>query len=197
MIASVNSSPPEPSSASDEPVELWFEREVRPHEEALRAYLQARFSGLGDVDDVVQETYARLLRVRAQGQVRAAKALLFTTARNAALDIFRRRRAGRNEPLTDERAARLIADGRDAAEETIRRQELEILADAVASLPERCRAVMLLRYRDGLACKDIAARLVLSPETVKVHLARGMRACAQHFAERGLLSRADAARPAP
>jgi RNA polymerase sigma-70 factor (ECF subfamily) len=174
----------------------WFETEVRPHEEALRAYLQARFSTLGDVDDIVQETYARLLRVHGDGRVRSAKALLFTTARNAALDVFRRRRASRLDPVADLQAVRVAMDSPDAAEYASHQQELEILAEAVGSLPEKCRVVMLLRYRDGLPCKQIAEQLGLSPETIKVHLARGLRGCAQHFTRCGLLG-ARPARPAP
>src|SRR5690348_4903142 len=71
----------------------WFAAEVHPHEPALRAYLQARFSSLGDFDDVIQESYTKLLKARDEGKVHYAKAFLFTTARNAALDLFRRRRA--------------------------------------------------------------------------------------------------------
>ena len=44
----------------------WVAEEVQPHEPALRAGLQARFPALGGADDVVQEAYARLLRVREQ-----------------------------------------------------------------------------------------------------------------------------------
>lgn len=181
--------PPEalPPSTPDPTADRWFRDEVQPHEEALRAYLQARFSNLGDIDDVVQETYSRLLRVHATGQVRSAKALLFTTARNAALDLVRRHRAGRTDALSDEQEARLVSTIPNAAEAASHRQELDLLAEAVGGLPDRCREVMLMRYRDGLACKEIASRLQLSPETIKVHLARGMRACAEFFAARGLI----------
>jgi RNA polymerase sigma factor (sigma-70 family) len=165
----------------------WFETELRPHEGALRAYLHARFTSLRDVDDIVQETYMRLLRAHSRGGIRSAKALLFTTARNAALDIFRRRRAGREEPMADFPLEGVLEEAPDAAENASHNQELEILASAVATLPDRCREVMVLRYRDGLACKEIALQLSLSPETIKVHLARGMRACAAHFAQHGLL----------
>lgn len=48
----------------------WFAEEVYPHEPALRAYLQARFPTLGDHDDLVQETYTRLLRAQANGGAR-------------------------------------------------------------------------------------------------------------------------------
>ena len=66
-------------------------------------------------------------------------------------------------------------------------QEFQILGEAVAALPARCREVVLLRYLDGLAYKEIGTRLGISPETVKVHMAKGVRRCAEFFQERGLL----------
>src|SRR5678815_1701837 len=45
----------------------WFDQEVRPHATALRAWLRARFPSLLDPDDLVQESYLRLLRTRAAG----------------------------------------------------------------------------------------------------------------------------------
>ena len=41
----------------------WFSEHVHPHEPALRAYLSKRFPTLPDHDDLVQETYVRVLRV--------------------------------------------------------------------------------------------------------------------------------------
>ena len=70
----------------------WFAAEVQPHESELRAYLRSKFSAHLDVDDLVQETYARLLQAREQAALRSPKAYLFTTARNAAFDFFRRRK---------------------------------------------------------------------------------------------------------
>src|SRR5688572_5011946 len=70
----------------------WFAAEVEPHERSLRTYLRRVFPTLPDLDDLVQESYARLIRAKDAGRVSYAKAFLFTTARNAALDFFRRRK---------------------------------------------------------------------------------------------------------
>ena len=40
----------------------WFVDEVLPHEKELRDWLQSRFPGAGDVDDLVQEAFTRLLK---------------------------------------------------------------------------------------------------------------------------------------
>jgi RNA polymerase sigma-70 factor (ECF subfamily) len=165
----------------------WFTEKVQPHEPALRAYLQARFPTLADHDDLVQETYTRLLRAQANGGVRYPKAFLFTAARNAAFDLFRRRGAKPTEAVTDLVELTVLEEMPGVGEQMDQSYELEVLADAVRALPDRCRQVIMLRYLDGLAYKEIAVQLGISAETVKVHMAKGMRRCAAFFAERGLL----------
>ena len=179
--------PSEPTRLPAPSLSRWFTEEVQPHEPALRAYLQARFPTLGDQDDLVQETYTRLLRAQANGGVRDPKAFLFTAARNAAFDLFRRRGAKPTEAVTDLVELTVLEEMPGVGEQMDQSYELEVLADAVRALPDRCRQVIMLRYLDGLAYKEIAGQLGISTETVKVHMAKGMRRCAAFFAERGLL----------
>lgn len=165
----------------------WFAEELQPHEPALRAYLQARFPRLGDYDDIVQESYVRLLKFQASGQVCYARALLFTTARNAALDLYRRRRVLPMEALTELKELSALEERPGTADQVDQRNEREVLAEAVRALPDRCRQVIMLRYLDDLSYKEIAAQLGISTETVKVHMAKAMRRCAAYFEERGLM----------
>ena len=166
----------------------WFALEVQPHEPALRAYLHARFPFLQDCDDVIQETYTRLLREKDAGRVQHTRAFMFTAARNVALDFFRRRRTAGADAVTHLDAAHVVADGPDAADTLDRRQELELVAAAVRALPERCRQVIMLRYLKGCSYKEIAALLDISPETVKTQMAKGVQRCTAYFAAQGLLA---------
>ena len=165
----------------------WFSEQVQPHEPALRAYLSKRFPALPDHDDLVQETYVRTLRAHEGGRVPCARAFLFTTARNAAIDLFRRRRGHAHEELSEFSALPLIDEAPGIAESAEREQRLEVLLEAILALPERCRQVMMLRHLDGLAYKEIAERLGISPETVKVHMIKGLKDCTRFFRQRGLL----------
>ena len=164
----------------------WFAEEVQPHESSLRSYLRSVFPSLPDVDDLVQESYARLIRAREAGRVSYVKAFLFTTARNAALDIFRRKKVVSIESVADFEELSVLEDGPNAAEAVNKQQELELLSAAVRTLPDRCRQVLTLRLLYGLSHKEIAAELKISEHTVKAQLAKGMRRCADYFAERGL-----------
>ena len=175
----------------------WFNNEARPCEPALRAYLQKRFPLLSDHDDLVQEAYTRLLCAKREGRLTSAKAFLFTVARNLAIDIFRRRRRTANhEPLSDLAEMPALEEAADTVASLEHQYRLEALIDAVASLPERCREVMMLRHLDGLAYKEIAERLGISPNTVKVHMVKGVKDCTAFFRKHGLLETAVATEPA-
>jgi RNA polymerase sigma-70 factor (ECF subfamily) len=165
----------------------WFSVHVQPYEPALRAYLQKRFPALPDHDDLIQEAYVRTLRAYQGGRVTHAKAFLFTTARNAAIDLFRRRRGADHEEISEISAMPLLDEAPDAGATLEREQRLDALLEAIVALPERCRQVMMLRHLDGLSYKEIAVRLGISPETVKVHMIKGVKDCTRYFHQRGLL----------
>ena len=89
---------------------IWFTESVRPHEAALRVFLSRRFSSLPD-DDLVQETSVRLLRGADPQRLVHARAFLFTTARNIAIDHVRRTRRTPVDSLDDIAEIALIGSG--------------------------------------------------------------------------------------
>lgn len=164
----------------------WFKEEVLPHEPMLRGWLRTQFPSLTDPDDLVQETFARVLQARAAAPIASAKAFLFTTARNLALDQVRRRKIIGIDALT-ETTAKFVFDDVPGVSETVgRRQELELLTQAIQSLPERCRQVLTLRKIYGLSQREIAAQLGISEHTVEAQVGNGMRRCAEFLAQHGL-----------
>lgn len=176
---SVVNSPPDDNSR-------WFAAEVQPHEASLRAWLRSQFPRLPDVDDIVQEAFARVLRARERGPVQTPRALLFTAARHVAIDQIRRGKVVSFEPLTEFTGPPVYDDRPGVAETAAHRQELEILTHAIQSLPDRCRQVLTLRKIYGLSQKEIAAELGISEHTVEVQVANGMRRCADFLARHGL-----------
>ena len=185
----VSSPPSDQTPLPASSLSSWFATEVLPHESALRRYLRGVFPSLPDVDDLVQESYARLIRARETGNgVGYAKAFLFTTARNAALDIFRRRKVVSIEGVANLAAFEVAEDRPSAADAINQQQELAMLSAAVRDLPERCRQVVTLRLLYGMSQKEIAADLCISEHTVKAQLAKGMRRCADYFEQRGVMT---------
>lgn len=167
----------------------WLVQEVLPHEPALRAYLHSRFPEVRDVDDIVQESYLRVLEMRKQHEIVSPRAYLFTTARNAALSLLRRPRIISDEPVTDLTGPHVLETSPDTAEIVSQQQEIAMLMDAIDALPPRCREIFILRKLQGCSQKGIAAQLGLSEQTVQVQIARGAAKCAAYFRARGLTGR--------
>jgi RNA polymerase sigma-70 factor (ECF subfamily) len=65
-----------------------------------------------------------------------------------------------------------------------RREELALLTDAINSLPERCREVILLRKIKGLSQREIAELLGIAEHTVESLAAKGVRRCADYLRAR-------------
>ena len=164
----------------------WFSAEVQPHASELRAWLQGKFPLLSDPDDLVQEALARVWRERQARPVPSPKALLFTTARNLAYDQLRRQQIIQIEPIAETDGLSVLEDGPSAADTTARNQELELLTQAIQSLPERCRQVLTLRKIYGLSQREIAVQLGISEHTVEAQVGNGMRRCSAFLALRGL-----------
>ncbi len=166
--------------------ERWFAEEIQPHEPALRAYLRSRFPEVRDVDDLVQESFTRVLQSRGTVKIESAKAYLFATARNAALSLLRRPRIFSSEPVTDFAVQSVVEESINVAETVSVRQEIAILLDAIDRLPTACREIFILRKLQGVPQKEIAARLGLSEQTVQVQIVRAIRRCAVYLRKHGV-----------
>jgi RNA polymerase sigma factor (sigma-70 family) len=182
----VNTEPPDSTPVFDATAARWFADEVEPHEFKLRAWLAGRFPQIRDLDDVVQDAYVRLFRARRHGSIRSVQALLFTAARNAACDVFRRQKTLTADRLDDVAELCVLEAKPDPAENASTNQEIEILTDAIRHLPHRCRQVFTLRKIFGLSQREVAAQLGIAEHTVEAQMAKGARRCAEYLRARGI-----------
>jgi RNA polymerase sigma-70 factor (ECF subfamily) len=164
----------------------WFAEEVHAHEGQLKAYLRCSFSNVRDVDDVVQESYVRMWKRQMAKPIEQAKAFLFAVARNVALGTLRREKRSPIVAVTDFAASGIIEEGRDAAEALCSTEEVELLFAAIAHLSARTREIYLLKKFEGLAQKEIAEKLGISPHTVESHITRANKRCYAFLRERGV-----------
>lgn len=178
-----------PDTCADRTQERWFAEEVKPHEPALRAYLHRKFPDMGDVDDVVQESYLKAFLAWQRGKLTSVRGFLFTVAGNVTISLFRKQRYISRTPVSELPELRVLEDDADVHEAVCGREDLDLIAEAVASLPERCRQVAVLRILRGRDCRDIATELGISEQTVRVQLARAMKKCSQFFRDRDIPER--------
>jgi RNA polymerase sigma factor (sigma-70 family) len=183
----VNSTTPDPLPSASQ--DRWFEEELQPLEPSLRAFLQHRYPNLADTDDVVQESFLKVLFARQMGKLTSVKGLLFTVARNSAVSIFRKGRRISAIPVNEMADASVLQDETNLVETVCRRDELDMVIEAIARLPGRCREIVALRLVLGLSDGAIADKLGISEQTVRVQMARGVRKCAERLRKRGIVGR--------
>lgn len=144
---------------------------VRRHADlAYRVALRVTGSA-DDAADAAQETLEKLWRHGADVPAERQRAWTARVARNAALDLIRRRSV-RPQPLAadvglDPACHAPLPDA--LAEAADLRRELAVALDA---LGEPFRSLVVLRDVEGLAYDEIAEALALPLTTVKVYLHR-------------------------
>lgn len=118
--------------------------------------------------------------------VRTLRAFLFATARNVAVEHLRQHRWVSLDALSQPGIYNVVMENGHgpAPDETVNAtQELNLLARVIASLPARCREVLMLRKIYGLPQKEIALRLGIAEHTVEKHINHGVRLCAARMLE--------------
>lgn len=167
------------------PDDEWFLSEVLPLENMLRLHLNRKYPDLETIDDIVQETFVRLIKVRRKGSpIRHPKAFLFRISQNLIHDFFRRKQIVQFESLTGIADLLVLDNKPGVTDSVIENEELDMLITAIEQLPKGCRRVMTLRFVNGLKTREIAEELSLSVNTVKAHLAKGLRQCSAYLQRR-------------
>jgi RNA polymerase sigma-70 factor (ECF subfamily) len=150
---------------------IWLGRHVLPHEPALRAWLRRRrLEGL-EIDDVIQETYTRLIAAESVAHIRDAKSYTFQIAGSVVVDHLRRLKVVSIASVSDH--LDMPSEEPSPERQVIDREELHRLAQMIASLPRRVRDVFTLRRVYGLSQREVAERLGIAESTVEKHMARG------------------------
>jgi RNA polymerase sigma factor (sigma-70 family) len=164
----------------------WFTEHVQAHEAVLRGYLRGLVTP-SDVDDIVQETYVRMLRARSRGQIDSPRGLLFATARNVAKDLFRRRATARTISVAEVDVSHVLDGAPSVPDRVSRANEADLLRAAIKSLPDRCREILILRKFENLSHREIAQKLGIAEHTVEAQLTKALHRCEDFFAKRGAL----------
>jgi len=141
--------------------------------------LALRFCGdPHDACDVIQDTFFYFFNKFPGFELRSQiKTFLYPVTKHRALDRSMKR--ARTAPLGGEAEQLAAPPHRDPAAERQR------LADLVRSLPEPQREVVLLRFADGLALREIAEALTIPVGTVKSRLHQALSALRSRLSRDG------------
>jgi RNA polymerase sigma factor (sigma-70 family) len=140
---------------------------------------------LGDrasAEDVTALAFERLYRARSRLDARRGtpRALLFTIARNAALDELRRR--ARQPQLVAEPEA---GDEHNVDEALARIDRRETVRLALSALSIREREIVLLKFHGQLTNAELGRVLAISESNAATRLHRALKHLREHCAEPG------------
>lgn len=131
-----------------------------------------------DAEDVTQEVLVRLWQNRTTVSSDGMNAWVMRVTRNLVIDVARRRRA-RAAVMSDGPAAEMAAGfvtSHHRTDDDARRRELrEGLEEALSTLDEPYRSIVVMREIQGFAYEEIAEATQLPLGTVKAYLHRARR----------------------
>jgi RNA polymerase sigma-70 factor (ECF subfamily) len=150
-----------------------FDRIVDRHQRTIYRLCYRFVHDHAQADDLVQDVFLRAWRgvARFKGESSVAT-WLYRIAVNASLT-----RVSRRTPAHDPLDARSLVDQRheDQCARVVRRERAQKLRRAVAQLPKRQRATLVLRVYHGLTHKEIAGILGNSVGSVKANFFHALR----------------------
>lgn len=163
-------------TASD--VQAWFVREVLPLESILMQFLHHNWRNKSDIADLRQEVYVRVCEAAQKEIPASAKPFVLTTARNLLINRVRREQVVPIEAVADLDALNLAMEEPGPERTVLARDELRRLQTVLEQLSPRAREAVVLGRIEGLSRRQIAQRMGIAEDTVRQHLAHGMRALA-------------------
>jgi RNA polymerase sigma-70 factor (ECF subfamily) len=143
-----------------------FETLYRRHASAVFRFAWGLCGDRSSADDLVSETFVRLIQRPPRIDTRTALGYILAVARNTYLTGWRRRR--REVPLAQD----ILAPEIDPAGRIDDRARLETVIRTLRDLPEGERAAFLLRVDHDLPYEEIASALGTSVGAVRVRVHR-------------------------
>jgi RNA polymerase sigma-70 factor, ECF subfamily len=143
----------------------------------VKRFVQSIVHDAHEAEDITQDVFAKLMRAIKKYEERDVPfaAWIIRVARNAALDNLRARR---QIPVEEVRTS---DDGLDQSDH----DRAQSLKEALASLPEAQRQVLILRHIAGLSPNEIAERLGKTESSIQGLHHRGRAAIKVALSERG------------
>lgn len=162
----------------DSALREWFCREVLALEPSLLSFIRRNWRATGDIVDLRQEIYERVLLGARHGLPQHTAAFVFTIARNHLINCAKRARIVSFELVADLEEVGPSPDMFSAERHLQARDELRRAQTGLERLPPRCREVVRLRKIEGLSTREVADRLGIGIDTVEKQMTLGMRALA-------------------
>ncbi|HVZ75837.1 MAG TPA: RNA polymerase sigma factor [Candidatus Paceibacterota bacterium] len=160
--------------------EAAFGEAYERYSDELFRHASLRLSDRERALELTQEAFLKTWQYIADGkEVREVRPFLYRTLRNLIIDEYRKAKSYSLEGMLDEDAHSienlLPADETNTLEAAIDRFEGSRALQALKTLPDSYREVLVMRYVDSLTPKEIGEALEESENAVSVRIHRGLR----------------------
>ena len=150
-------------------------------------YVALKMTSLDDIaEEIVQEVFIQLWRQRSSlFSVENPDAYFFTVLYRQVYQYYRK-------VALDKKVHLALQDSplaKNTTDETVLARESEqFIREAVSRLPAQQQLVFKLSKEEGLSREEIADKMQISPNTVRNHLAQGMRSVRTYLQDLALIS---------
>jgi len=138
-----------------------------------------------DIEDVIQEMYAKFLTLETLETIRFPRQYALLTARAIVIDHIRHSRVVSITSSGNLEMLEVPTPEANGEERVEFREEVRAVTSALDQLPKMCRETLILRRVEGLPQKEVARRLNISEKTVEKHMANGVRMLIKMFGRGG------------
>ena len=164
----------------------WFQRNILQHRKRLKQYLLGLTKSREDAEDLEQEAYLRVISSNDRQEIDNPRAFLFVTARNLAIQAWRRTKNSPIQAVEDFDALNVRDICASVDSEVLTDEVLAAFGEAIDALPPQARRVFIMRKVFGLSHKEIAEELGLSCKTIEKHVGKGISRCGDFLRDRDL-----------
>jgi RNA polymerase sigma-70 factor (ECF subfamily) len=148
-----------------------FRRLLDRYQENIFGLALAYLKSFDKAQDIVQEVFLVVWERRSDFRnLENPQGFLFTIARNKIISEFRKKRPGALDIFEQMHGAATMPVDRRFEDAQI----YQLVQSAVEKLPEQQKKVFILAKREGFSYDEIAVKLGISRETVKVHMVKAL-----------------------
>ena len=129
----------------------------------VRRYISGKVRNIHDIKDLTSDVFVKVYEKleKFDGEKASVSTWVYTITRNTVIDFYRTNKTCEELPET------LVSD--DGVDENfIKEESLSELCDALESLDERSRDLIIFHYYKGLTLKEIAEKMSISYSYAKL-----------------------------
>ena len=139
------------------------ERLYLDYRDKVRRYISGKVRNIHDIEDLTSDVFVKVYEKleKFDGEKASVSTWVYTITRNTVIDFYLTNKTCEELPET------LVSD--DGVDENVIKEEsLSELCDALESLDERSRDLIIFHYYKGLTLKEIAEKMSISYSYAKL-----------------------------